>query len=441
MFCLVELSRSGLWPRVVMALVTIGLAGCSTDFSRLNESPFNSHSNPDVTGAVPPGQAAPADRVESRPLLPQDAQLPAPHRPSGAGYGAYGPASHSSTPSRPTTMAAAEVTGSVASRPAPSGSWSWEGGAAITVAPGETIDVIARRYGVPVSVIMQANNISPPGTVHSGQPLVIPRYVQSPAANQAPATRGSVAPKSAPATAMSPAGNPGIHVVAPGETLTKISHLYGKKVSEIAKANNIQATAKLNIGDRLMIPGARVSAAKPKATPIQVVQGAQPKPGPAPAEPEPAVSASVFTQVADGAAATASAKAAEAAGGLPKFRWPANGRVISGFGPTTNGQQNDGINIALPENTPVKAAEDGVVAYAGNELKGYGNLVLVRHPNGYVTAYAHAKELLVKRGDQVKRGQPIARSGQTGNVNAPQLHFEIRKGASPLDPIKFLNGA
>ena len=135
------------------------------------------------------------------------------------------------------------------------------------------------------------------------------------------------------------------------------------------------------------------------------------------------------------------AKLADTAGVVPKFRWPANGRVIAGYGPTTHGPENDGINIALPENTPVKAAEDGVVAYAGNELKGYGNLVLVRHPNGYVTAYAHAKELLVKRGDQIKRGQVIARSGQTGNVNTPQLHFEIRKGSSPLDPTRFLNGA
>ena len=117
------------------------------------------------------------------------------------------------------------------------------------------------------------------------------------------------------------------------------------------------------------------------------------------------------------------------------FRWPAKGRVIAGFGPKTNGQPNDGINIALPEGTPVKAAEDGVVAYAGNELKGYGNLVLVRHSNGYVTAYAHAKELLVKRGDPIKRGQMIARSGQTGNVDAPQLHFEIRKGPAPIDPM------
>jgi murein DD-endopeptidase MepM/ murein hydrolase activator NlpD len=159
----------------------------------------------------------------------------------------------------------------------------------------------------------------------------------------------------------------------------------------------------------------------------------------APKEPEPAPSANVVapTDPLDKEAA----KLAEGNGAVPKFRWPANGRVIAGYGPTTNGQQNDGINIAVPENTAVKAAEDGVVAYAGNELKGYGNLVLVRHPNGYVTAYAHAKELLVKRGDQVKRGQVIARSGQTGNVNTPQLHFEIRKGSSPLDPTRFLNGA
>jgi len=158
-------------------------------------------------------------------------------------------------------------------------------------------------------------------------------------------------------------------------------------------------------------------------------------------EVEPVASASVVTPVTDTPAAKEAVKSAEGTGALPKFRWPANGRVIASFGPSTNGQQNDGINIALPENTPVKAAEDGVVAYAGNELKGYGNLVLVRHPNGYVTAYAHAKELLVKRGDPVKRGQVIARSGQTGNVNAPQLHFEIRKGAAPLDPTRFLNGA
>ena len=117
------------------------------------------------------------------------------------------------------------------------------------------------------------------------------------------------------------------------------------------------------------------------------------------------------------------------------------GKVITSYGAKTNGKSNDGINLAVPEGTPIKAAEDGVVAYSGNELKGYGNLVLVRHSNGYVTAYAHASEVLVKRGDTIKRGQIIAKSGQSGEVGSPQLHFEIRKGSSPVDPLQFLNGA
>ncbi|MGO4388599.1 peptidoglycan DD-metalloendopeptidase family protein [Microvirga sp. 2YAF29] len=117
------------------------------------------------------------------------------------------------------------------------------------------------------------------------------------------------------------------------------------------------------------------------------------------------------------------------------FRWPARGRVIAGFG--ANGG-NEGINIAVPEGTPVKSAEAGTVTYAGSEVKGYGNLILVRHENGFVSAYAHNGSLNVKRGEQVKRGQVIATSGQTGNVTSPQLHFEIRKGATPVDPMKHL---
>jgi murein DD-endopeptidase MepM/ murein hydrolase activator NlpD len=126
---------------------------------------------------------------------------------------------------------------------------------------------------------------------------------------------------------------------------------------------------------------------------------------------------------------------------MPTFRWPVRGRVIAGYGAKTSGKQNDGINVAVPEGTPVKAADDGVVTYAGNELKGYGNLVLIKHSNGFVTAYAHTSELLVKRGDTIKRGQIIAKSGQTGEVQSPQLHFEIRKGSTPVDPTQFLNGA
>jgi murein DD-endopeptidase MepM/ murein hydrolase activator NlpD len=130
----------------------------------------------------------------------------------------------------------------------------------------------------------------------------------------------------------------------------------------------------------------------------------------------------------------AGTKLSEAAN--PEFRWPARGRIIQAFKPGGN----DGINIALPEGTSIKAAESGVVAYAGNELKGYGNLVLIRHPNGFVSAYANASEIEVRRGETVKRGQTIAKSGQSGNVSTPQLHFELRKGTKPVDPARYLAG-
>jgi murein DD-endopeptidase MepM/ murein hydrolase activator NlpD len=123
---------------------------------------------------------------------------------------------------------------------------------------------------------------------------------------------------------------------------------------------------------------------------------------------------------------------------MGNMRWPVKGKIISEYGAKPNGLKNEGINIAVPEGTGVRAAESGVVAYAGNELKGYGNLVLIRHEGGWVTAYAHAKELFVKRGDTVKRGDVIAKAGQTGSVSSPQLHFEVRKGATAMDPVKFL---
>jgi murein DD-endopeptidase MepM/ murein hydrolase activator NlpD len=131
-------------------------------------------------------------------------------------------------------------------------------------------------------------------------------------------------------------------------------------------------------------------------------------------------------------------KATEAA---PSFHWPVRGQVIAGYGPKADGQRNNGIDIAVPENTPIKAADDGVVIYSGNELKSFGNLLLVRHSNNYITAYAHAKELRVKRGDTIKSGEIIGMSGQSGNTSTPEIHFEIRKGSTPVDPMQFLHGA
>jgi len=347
----------------------------------------------------------------------------------GRGMGSYQPGN-------------SEITGSLPAAPPPP-TWTWEGGTPITVAPGETLEMIARQHGVPVAAIMQANNITNPAMVHPGEHLVIPRYRSSAAAFTPPTTRIAsttptmppAGPVGAPRTALAPTA--GVHVVAPGETLHSIARLYGKSVLVLAKANNIPPDTMVKVGERIIIPD--VQPGQGAAMPPRAEAPVTPAAGPNLATAESPHSARMATS--EPPAQESPVKTAEPAGELPTFRWPVRGRIIAGFGPKPNGLQNDGINLAVPEGTPIKAAEDGVVAYAGNELKGYGNLVLVRHANGFVTAYAHASEILVKRGEAVKRGQVIAHSGQTGNVTSPQLHFEIRKGATPVDPAQYLSGA
>lgn len=215
--------------------------------------------------------------------------------------------------------------------------------------------------------------------------------------------------------------------------------------ARVAKAEAIKAEKKAAKAERLA-----------KAAPARVEETAEAAPEPVaktekreakvaavekPAEPAPSKAAEkavdkTATASIPPAQTAQETKVAASDDGRPEFRWPARGRIIQGF--SSGG--NDGINIAVPEGTQVKAAEGGVVAYAGSELKGYGNLVLIRHPNGFVSAYAHNGELEVKRGDQVKRGQTIAKSGQSGNVGSPQLHFELRKGSTPVDPTSYLAG-
>src|SRR5580700_1191814 len=415
--------RSALWPRIVaVSLIGLGVANCSSDSGRLSNI-FGSNSAPrnDTTGSIP--QSTPAGHVDSRPLPHLAGAEPQGSSGGGQGMASYEP--HST-----------EITGSVPAAPPPP-AWTWEGGTPITVAPGETLDMISRQHGVPVSAIMQANNITSPAMVHVGDHLVIPHRSPSAAASVPPTTRIATTvpgmPVGAPRTALAP--TTGMHVVAPGETLHSIARLYGKPVMVLAKANNLPPDTMVKVGERIIIPDLQPgSIVAPRAqAPVA------PLAGPNLATAESPHSARVATPEAPAQENTI--KTAEPAGGLPSFRWPVRGRVIASFGPTPNGSQNDGINLAVPEGTPVKAAEDGVVAYAGNELKGYGNLVLVRHSNGFVTAYAHASDILVKRGETVKRGQVIAHSGQTGNVTSPQLHFEIRKGSTPVDPSQYLNGA
>ena len=459
-----ELLRAGS-RLVVLTAIAAGLAGCSSEATRFNDNRYgdNRYSSRPValvepTSATAMAPSGPSGPIEQNALPPPSgASVPASAAPEAGYVGggrSMGMASYQPT-SAPPAPAPTEITGSATPRKVSGSPWSWEGGTAIIVAPGETIDIIAQRHGVPATALMEANSLPPGAAVRPGQRLVIPRYVGGAPAPVASASTAAARPSPAPPAALSPAqpapvtGTSGLHVVAAGDTLYKISRTYGHSVVELAKANNIEPTATLKIGDRIVIPGASATAGKsaPKTAPKTAqplaappTAKAAPKATPAKATPAPKPEASQQAAVVTPSEDTPTPVVAKSSDGTPSFRWPVKGRVIAGFGPKPNGQQNDGINLAVPEGTPVKAAEDGVVAYAGNELKGYGNLVLIRHANGYVTAYAHAKELLVKRGDQIKRGQVIANSGQTGNVDTPQLHFEVRKGPAPLDPMPLLGG-
>src|SRR6185312_9286900 len=236
MSCVLERLRARCWPRVAaLALTTIGVAACSGDASRFNESPFSSAMTPEATGSI--AQGAPAGRVESRPLAPQPSQvqLSGTGNP-GASAGGKSAALQGPTQARANAAGTPDASRSVVRKPTSNGAWSWDGGTAITVAPGETVDAIARRYGVPASVIMQSNNITSPAIIYPGQRLVIPRYTNAPvAAAAAPATRPA-APAAAPVTATAPApvaaampaSNAGVHVVASGDTLSKIARRYNK---------------------------------------------------------------------------------------------------------------------------------------------------------------------------------------------------------------------
>lgn len=306
-----------------------------------------------------------------------------------------------------------------------------------------------------------------------------PRRVQTQAITAPPQRTAAVAPAqsqgrmnwqsgaqpsaAAPAATRS-AARPSTHHVTGGETLAGVARRYGVSRQQLASANRLQPTQSLRTGQTLQIPSVQAAATssrqlsvEPSAAPAPAARreqaqravaqaqstpaGRQADPQPTAAIPpaQPALTEQQATPapapVRDAAQASAAAEApARAASAEPQFRWPVRGRVVAGF----RAGSNDGIKLSVPQGTPIKAAEDGVVAYAGNELRGYGNLVLVRHSNGYVTAYAHNSSIAVRRGEQVRRGQTIAAAGQTGNVSSPQLHFEIRRGATPVDPMTFL---
>lgn len=417
--------RWAIWPQVVaISLIGLGAASCSDTerFSSLVDTDSTARSN--NAGSIP--QGAPVPAADSGSVVGK----PMPPIATTAGGGM--------------ASGRSEITGSVQS---PSRGWTWEGGTPIVVGPGETLETLSRQYAVPAAAIAQVNGLARGGAIRAGEHLVIPRRRSS---ITAASSRDEPRHRAAQAEPPSPndkhrGAESTVHVVAPGETLYSIARRYGKPVTVLARASNVAPDSVLRVGQHVVIPDARRSkraAAKPPKAPRAHKVAAKheaPHREVAAADDPPHSAFKAATEAPR--AQPAPVKVAAPAAALPSFRWPVRGRVIAGFGPKPNGLQNDGIDLAVPQGTPVKAADDGVVAYAGNELKGYGNLVLIRHDNGYVTAYAHASEILVRRGETVKRGQVIAKSGETGNVKSPELHFEIRKGPTPVDPAQFLNGA
>lgn len=269
----------------------------------------------------------------------------------------------------------------------------------ITVHKGDTVYSLSRRYNVPIRSMIEVNNLKPPFILSKGARLRLPA--------------------------------PSVHIVQKGDTIYSISRRYNVDMSVLTRTNNLYAPYSIYLGQILKLPGSVVEPTEHwislKKRPTQTAVRNTAK--------------SVPKQTKTGRKSTR-----KTAVRLPtppdrakaKFAWPVNGTVMNKFGSAGGGRHNDGINIKVAEGTFVRAAENGVVAYAGNELKGFGNLLLVKHADGWITAYAHNKEFLVKRGDTVKRGQPMAKAGKTGNAKEPQLHFEIRRGTKAVDPMTYL---
>ncbi|MBR0833667.1 LysM peptidoglycan-binding domain-containing M23 family metallopeptidase [Bradyrhizobium manausense] len=457
-----ELLYSRRVPQVaVLALISFSFAGCSADMSsRLSQSNFSnpfSESTGSVQQAPPPQRELPQyarpqtqpGYYQSQPLAPPPAVATPQSYPVAAGGGVSG-GGRGLGSYTPPAQPRLEATGTVPLRSVAAA--QPVGGTKIIVGTSDTLDVLAKRYHVSPQAIMAANGYKGPRALSPGQQLIIPH----PGATAAAPAMAPVAaaPAMAPKPVAAVAAPASFHFVNHGDTLASVARKNHISAAELARTNGLEPSAKLKLGTKLTVPGAKTAAvaaplapapvaAAPVAAALQPVAAAPIPTTKLAAVAQPAQSARLAqaTNNIEEKSAETPAKAAETTSSLPTFRWPVRGKVITSYGAKTNGKSNDGINVAVPEGTPVKAAEDGVVAYSGNELKGYGNLVLVRHSNGYVTAYAHASELLVKRGDTIKRGQVIAKSGQSGEVASPQLHFEIRKGSSPVDPLQFLNGA
>ena len=469
-------------------LVGIWLSGCSADATRFGEG--NPFTNPFSTASN--DAAAPTPKVGSTPLASANPKYVAAAHPNPVAVSAL-PASSPVSTGQIRPSAVQPVKGSAVG-------WTAVGGSPVIVAEGDSLDGLSQRYGVPAAALLSANGLSSSSQVRGGMRIVVPVYNAGAKTGSEPIAtsrehRMEVA-ETAPLRSKK-AAKKADREVADADTA---KHKAKKKVErEAAEASDDTAKSKHKMKVERETADASDDAAKSKhkmkveretadasddvakskhkmkvereaieasdadkskakkkvereaadatrSAKIDKAKSTAPVAAPAevtvaklePAKTAPkkgAVDPTPTGNVRGAGVPPVTGQPADA-GTAPEFRWPARGRIIQGF----KSGGNDGINISVPEGTSVRAAENGTVAYAGSELKGYGNLVLIRHPNGFVTAYANNGELNVKRGEVVKRGQVIAKSGQSGNVSSPQLHFELRKGSTPVDPTSYLAG-
>lgn len=363
---------------------------------------------------------------------------------AGSGAGTAGGAIESADLGAPVAQPAsyAPVTTSNALRER---GWTVEGAPIVEVSAADTAASLSAGFGVPVAVILEANGLTSAAEVRPGQRLIIPTYVRID--NPTPLAPSAVASAAAEPKAPSGPLGPGEsrHIVQDGDTLDRLAGAYRVPATEIARLNGIAPGSALAAGTSLRIPAAQGAPIAVAVAPAGVLTLPAPE---AQVLTPPAPAAPAEQQVAalpQGPARTMTDAAPEVADveddGGTGFRWPVRGRIITGFGKQADGARNDGINLAVPAGTPVRAAQEGTVIYAGNELEGYGNLVLIQHKDDWVSAYAHNSDLRVSRGDTVQRGQTIASVGRTGSVETPQLHFELRRKSKPVDPLPQLSGA
>ncbi|RWX75674.1 LysM peptidoglycan-binding domain-containing protein [Neorhizobium lilium] len=431
------------------------------------------------------GYASPA-RSAAAPVAVQRSDLSAPNAPSSSAmsrapvanrdpgtrqeamaqpFPGRAPAGQTLTaPTQRPTRADNVVTGTT-----PMSGWSTVNAPRVTLKPGETAATLARRYGVPEKEIVKANG----GVFAAGQSVIIPTFGPArasaktaasdidlqnkvPTPSREPEQKVAVLPSASrdkamaePAKLTPPGGKPlgGNYVVKPGDTVAKIAKATDTPIDQLKAANGITAQG-VRIGQSLKVVNGAAAQDTVKTASIPEKPAVAPKPVASAATTATAPVAAVAPAAAKPAAETASltdvekksdnGTAAPQSTGIGKYRWPVSGAVIAGYGANVDGNRNDGIDISVPEGTPIKAAENGVVIYAGNGLKQLGNTVLVRHDDGKVTVYGHAGAINVTRGQKVTRGQSIASSGMSGDAKRPQVHFEVRKDATPVNPITFL---